>query len=455
MKAIRKQGFTLASIGLVIGAAAGTATLEGCDGGGLDAESLCGPCGSIATGQLSISGSAQLDGFFTAVADLQTASGTVRGNFEGELRALGSIYGLVDAETQIDGAFVSELIGEIRADINASVSGGFRLEYQPPRCSANVDVAVEAQASCEANADCQVDVDPGMASVQCEGSCTGSCSGECSGSISCTPPGGSVDCDVGCEGTCALEAAAACEGTCRGECNGDCSATVTNADGEAECAGSCDGECTGSCELTAMAQCMGTCHGTCHASVTPPACEAQPITCNAECMGSCEGGCAGDFKPPSASAECEASADCEAQASARAEANLECSPPSLEFGFELNSSLDANGRAQFIARLDLVRVHLAGALQAAVQARALFDGQINGEVVFEPSPVARITGSLQGFVDGGVDGFAELDIPAGRLPCVIPAFQESLSALGSAGADLQFTAEASVDLFAFIGNPTG
>jgi hypothetical protein len=445
---------SIAAMGLMAGLA--TLSLTSCgEGGGLvpNPEDICGPCGSIATGQLSISGSAQLDGFFTAVANLQGASGTLRGNFEGELRALGSIYGMGDAA--IDATFVTNLVAAIRADINASVSGSFRLDYQPPRCSANVNIAVEAQASCEANAECEVEANPGNVAVECSGSCTGTCSGECSGSISCTPPSGSVGCDVGCEGECALDVAAACEGTCSGQCDGECSATVTNANGESECQGECDGMCTGSCEASAMAECSGTCHGTCHATVTPPECEAQPITCNAECMGMCEGGCAGEFTPPSASAECEASAECNAQASAQAEANVECTPPSLDFGFELDASLDANARAQFLARLDLLRVHLAGALQAAAQAQALFSGEVNGEVVFDPSPVASLTASLQGFVSGGVDGFAELDIPIGRIDCVIPAFTESLSALGDAGADLQFTATASVELFAFVGNPTG
>jgi modification target Cys-rich repeat protein len=443
---------SLAALGLTAGLA--TVSFSGCGENGLpNAESLCGPCGSIATGQLSISGNAQLDGFFTAVADLQGASASVRGNFEGELRALAAIYGRADAEINAD--LVTALIADIRADINASVSGSFRLQYAPPRCSASVDVAIEAQAQCEASADCEVSATPPSASVECSGSCTGSCSGGCSGSISCTPPSGSVGCDVGCEGECALEAAAACDGVCRGQCDGDCSAEVTNGQGQTECQGECAGDCQGSCELRAGASCMGTCHGTCHASVTPPECEATPIRCNAECSGSCEGGCAGDFTPPSASANCEASAECNAQASARAEANLSCTPPSLEFGFELDTSLDANARAQFLARLGLVRVHLAGALQAAAQARALFNGEINGEVVFSPSPVARVTGQIQGFISGGIDGFAELDIPVGRIDCVIPAFQASISALADVSADLQFTAQASVELFAFIGNPTG
>lgn len=452
MQIFNDKRHSLAALGLTAGLA--SLSFTACDGApGVDPAALCGPCGSIATGQLSISGSAQLDGFFSAVADLQGASGTLRGNFEGELRALGAIYGMGDVA--IDASFVTNLVAAIRADINGSVSGSFRLQYEPPRCSANVSVAVEAQASCEASASCDVQVDPGMASVECSGSCSGSCSGGCSGSISCTPPGGSVNCDVGCEGECALEAGGSCSGTCSGQCDGECSATVTNAQGESSCEGECSGMCTGSCQLTAMATCEGTCHGECHASVTPPECEATPITCNAECMGSCEGGCAGDFTPPSASADCEATAECNAQASAKAEANLECTPPSLAFGFELDASLSADARAQFLARLGLLRVHLAGALQAAAQARALFDGEINGEVVFDPSPVARITASLQGFVSGGVDGFAELDIPPGRILCVIPAFSEAINAMVGVGADLQFTASASVELFAFVGNPTG
>jgi hypothetical protein len=138
MKAIRKKGFTLAGIGLVVGAAAGMTTLQGCPG----ESGICGPCGSIATGQLSISGNAQLDGFFTAVADVQGASATLRGNFEAELQALAAIYGRADAE--VNAQLVTDLIADIRADIDASVSGSFRLDYTPARCSANVNVAIEA-----------------------------------------------------------------------------------------------------------------------------------------------------------------------------------------------------------------------------------------------------------------------------------------------------------------------
>jgi hypothetical protein len=442
MKSFRNKGVALAAAGLFTGFS--LTAVQGCDNA---AENLCGPCGTIATGQLSISGDAQLDGFFSAVADLQSASATIRGNFEGELRALGQIYGMADGE--VNAQFVADLIAEIRADINANVQGSLTLNYVPPRCSANVNVAVEAQASCEANAECEVMADPGSVEVSCEGQCQGSCSGGCSGEISCSPPSGSVGCDVGCEGTCELSAAASCEGTCNGTCMGTCS--VENADGE--CRGQCDGMCQGTCELSGMAQCEGTCHGTCHASVTPPECEGLDIQCNAQCMGMCSGGCAGDFTPPSASADCEASAECNAQASAQAEANVECTPPSLEFGFELQAGVSADVQAAFLGRLGLLRVRLAAALQAAAQARALFTGEIDGEVVFQPSPVARIRASLEGFASA--DAIANFDIPAGRLPCVVPAFEESINAMVDVGADLQFTAEASADLVGFVQNPMG
>jgi hypothetical protein len=441
MSGLRKNRFTLASIGLSVGVAMGASSLQGCGEDG-----LCGPCGSIATGQLSISGNTQLDGFFTAVADLQGASASIRAQFEADVRALAEIYGMAEGEINAD--FVAELIGEIRADINEHASGGFRLQYVGPRCSADVNIAVEAQASCEANAECDVEVDPGMASVVCEGKCEGSCSAMCEGNVSCTPPGGAIGCDVGCEGTCELDAAAACEGTCRGSCDGECS--LENAEGE--CEGQCDGMCTGSCEASAMAECNGTCHGTCHASVTPPSCEGS-ITCEGTCMGECSGGCAGDFEPPSASADCEASAECNAQASAQAEANVTCTPPSIEFGFEFDAGLDASARAEFTGRLQVLRVRLAAIMQGVARVQALFNGEVNGEVVFDPSPFASLTAEVGVLVEAGISG--EIEIPPGRINCVIPAFEEAADALVSVGADLRFTAEASAMFGAFIGNPTG
>ncbi|MEX1363110.1 MAG: hypothetical protein AB1Z98_08285 [Nannocystaceae bacterium] len=264
----------------MLGAAAGVTTLDGCDG----ENGICGPCGSISSGQLSISGDAQLDGFFAALADLQGATGSISADFDANITALAEVYGVVEAgaEVNVDAAFVDSVIAAIQADFAANLQGGISVEYVPPRCSANVNVAVEAQASCEVNAGCECDVqvDPGNVAVSCEGTCNGGCSAGCEGDIACQAPSGGFECSAVCEGACELTAAAACEGTCRGTCDGECS--LVNADGQ--CEGSCSGMCEGTCEVTGGASCSGTCHGTCRGDFDPGGCSGE-----VQCSGSCSG----------------------------------------------------------------------------------------------------------------------------------------------------------------------
>src|SRR5262245_60240139 len=62
------------------------------------AEELCGPCGSIETGQLSISGNAQLDGFFNAVYTIDQATAGIKGDFEANIVALAEVWGVAGAE---------------------------------------------------------------------------------------------------------------------------------------------------------------------------------------------------------------------------------------------------------------------------------------------------------------------------------------------------------------------
>ncbi|MCA9653142.1 MAG: hypothetical protein KC501_24730 [Myxococcales bacterium] len=430
----------------MLGAAAGVTTLDGCDG----ESGICGPCGSIATGQLSISGDARLDGFFAALADLQAATGSISANFDANILALAEVYGIATADVTVDAAFVDQLVATIRADLMANISGGISIEYVPPSCSASVNVAVEAQASCEANAGCECDVqvDPGQVAVQCEGQCSGGCSAECTGQVECRAPEAGIACSGSCEGSCELDVAAECSGTCRGMCMGNCS--LQNADGE--CEGSCDGMCQGTCEVSGGASCSGTCHGTCVADVDPGGCEGE-VGCRGSCSGECSGSCEGSFTPPSASAECEceASADCEAQASAQAEANIQCSPPSFDLVYELNASLDASGEASFLARLGELRVRGAAILQGFAQARALIDGQVNGEVVFNPAPFARIQGEFQALVSAGLSG--EFNIAPGRIDCVLPAIQEAVSIVGEIGGEFTASIQAQASFTAFLLQP--
>ena len=75
--------------------------------------------------RFSISGNARLDGFFTAGADLGKATATIQGEFEANVRALASLYGM--AEGTVDAAFIAELEANIQADFKANVSGGIKI----------------------------------------------------------------------------------------------------------------------------------------------------------------------------------------------------------------------------------------------------------------------------------------------------------------------------------------
>ena len=407
------------------------------------AEDLCGPCGSIATGQLSISGNAQLDGFFSAVYTVDQATASIRGEFEGNITALAKVYGVVGAEAGYSAQLFEDLKAAIQLDISTHAPGGIAVIYKGPECKASLDVAIDAQASCEVQAGCEVMADPGQVSVECSGTCSGECSGECSGDLSCAVTTPTVNCEGMCEGSCEIEGSASCEGTCRGTCTGTCSAT--NADGE--CAGQCDGMCSGTCEIAAEASCSGTCHGTCKVDQGSAQCTAE-ASCSGSCSAECSGSCEGDFKPPSASADCDASADCEAQASAQANASVECTPPSLEFDFAFNGGIDAAAQAAFIARLRELKIRGIAILQGAANLEVLLTGKVDGAVVFEVSPVAQLTGSIEGLISAGFDG--GLDIPLGRLPCVLPAFQDSAEALGDITTGFTGTISAQADFAAFI-----
>jgi modification target Cys-rich repeat protein len=418
-----------------------------------DPSEVCGPCGTIATGDIGISGDARLDGFFKALGTMQNATVTIQTDFDANIRALAALYPSVDLpEGALNAQAVGLVTAAIQADIEANVQGELVVDYQPARCQANVNVAVQAQAKCEAKAECDVMVNPGQASVVCEGKCTGSCEGECTGELACEVDAGGVQCMGQCEGACTLEAAAECNGTCRGECNGTCSAE----DGMGNCAGKCEGTCEGTCELAVAAECSGTCTGKC--LVDPPmgGCEAS-ATCRGSCEGSCTGGCEGNFTPPSASAECMATAACQASAKAEANASLDCTPPQLKIDYALNGAVSAEARAQFTARLAEVKARGAAIVQGLAKYRALVtgeaevvvDGQAQIQTVFNPSPAAALAASVRGFATASA--FAEFDVPAVKIPCVIDAVAEAGPILTSLTTGTAASIEAQA---AFVGEFT-
>ncbi|MBA3545106.1 MAG: hypothetical protein H0T76_01345 [Nannocystis sp.] len=424
--------YALLAGGLIAGLA--VTAVQGCD-----ADDICGPCGTLAGGSLSISGSAKLDGFFNATATLTGATARIRAEFDANIRALAEVYGMVAADATIDANFVSELVGMIKADIKGSVDGGLKIVYKAPSCEANVSVAVDAQAKCEASAECDVKVDPGKVSVECSGVCEGGCSGSCEGALSCAVKAPSIACEGSCEGACELDVAASCDGTCHGACDAKCSAS----DDSGQCHGRCEGNCEGTCEFAAAAKCEGKCSGTCLVEQGSASCTAE-AECRGSCDAKCSGGCKGEATPPSASANCEATADCQASASAQGNASLECTPPSLEIGFEFNAKLqgDVSAQAAFVARIGELKVRGAAILQGAAKLEALVNGKIDGEVVFNPAPLVSLTASMQGIVSAGVSGDLFAGIPKGRIACVIPAMQEAIAALGKAGGEVGGTIQA-------------
>ena len=430
--------FGLLAGGIVAGLA--LTSVQGCDS---VADDICGPCGTIAGGSLSISGSAQLDGFFNATGSLNNAVAQIKGSFDADILALADVYGV--ARGNVDATFVSSLTAAIKADFSANLDGGIKVVYKPAECSVNVSVAVDAQAKCEVQGGCEAMVDPGEVSVQCEGGCSGKCDAACEGDLSCEVTAPSIECSGQCEGSCTLDAAASCDGTCRGDCSGTCSAT----DSSGKCAGTCDGMCDGSCEFKAAASCSGKCNGKCLVNQGDAQCMGE-VSCRGTCMGECKGSCTGKATPPSASASCDASADCQAQASAQASADIQCTPPSLDLQYAFAAGVNAEAQGQFLARIGELKVRGVAILQGFARLGALVTGEVDGKVVFDPSPVVEITGALQGVISAGVEGDLFANVPKGRLLCVIPAFNEAVKALGSVVSETKGTLEAQASFAAFI-----
>ena len=432
--------------GLIALSLFGAVGVSGCDAAKNLSEDVCGPCGDIATGQLSISGMTQLDGMFTAVSQLQGATGSIKADFDANIAALGAVYGVADADISVD-----NVIAAVQADFDANLDGGIQVVYKPAECRASLSVSVEAQAQCEVQAGCDVEVDPGEVSVSCQGSCSGGCSGSCSGNLSCAVKTPTVACEGECEGSCQLDVAASCSGTCNGTCSGNCSAT--NADGQ--CAGTCDGDCQGTCEMSARGSCGGTCHGTCYVEQGSAQCTGE-IECSGSCDAECSGSCEGTFEPPSASVDCEASADCNAQASAQAQASLECTPPSLDIDYQWAAGVDATAQAEFIGRLGELKTRAVAILEGFTRLSVLINGEVDGEVVFpcadDPatacSPVANVTTQISASAELAISG--DLDIPSGRLACVAPAFEQAATFLASVPGEFAVTLEGQASFAAFI-----
>lgn len=398
----------------------------------------CGPCHTIFGGDVSPSGVTEIDGFMVAVDQLRNAVATVQGAFIADIRILAATYGLAAAEVNQD--FVSELIAAIQADFAAHTQS-VRIVHVPGRCSSDIDIAVAAQQRCELGNNCDVAAFPERPAVQCEGTCVGACSGNCSGDLSCVVSAPGVACDGRCDGVC-TSAGAPCEGTCRGSCDGECSQVDSNGD----CAGGCDGKCQGSCGDAVPAECAGQCSGLCRLDQGSVMCTAE-ATCRGQCAGECAGECLGVVRPPSASPDCAAAAGCQAQAAAQGSASVGCTPPVLDLQFEFEEGLGSTARGAFAARTRVLQIHGTAILQGAAQLGALVNGQVNGELVFNPPPLVSLTVQLQTLLQ---NGFHDWPIPSGRLACVEPAVQAGIEALAGVAGSSAAIIESQALLAAFI-----
>lgn len=400
-------------------------------------DDICGPCGQIAQGDVGISGDARIDGVFKALGNMRNATLTIQGQFDSDVRALADVFE-VDLGAEIDAAAIGQLTAAIRAEITANVEGGVTVEYQPPRCEASLQVAVEAQADCEVKAGCEVMADPGQISVQCEGTCSGGCMGECSGNFSCEVEAPSIECSGRCEGACNLEAGGECGGTCRGECEGECAVR----DAEGNCAGTCEGTCTGTCELTVAAECSGTCSGKCLVNQGAAECTGD-VSCRGSCSAECQGSCEGSATPPSLDVDCEAAADCQASARAEANASLECTPPQFNLAYQFAAGVDAAGQAEFSAKIAELRTRGIAILQGAAKYEALLTGKIEGRVVFATPPLEDVQASLTALAR--IDFEGDFNIPVGKIACIGPAFTEAIGIAGDLASDTATTLEAQAE----------
>lgn len=416
------------SLGLALGFLA--AISNACDPGDVARE--CGldvdcSAGGFAEGKASISGIASIDAFFGAAIELDAAMVSLGGELRAELDAIGASVGLAP------GASGADLKLALQTHLAAYVMGSLTVEYQAARCQASVEAGVAAAAECDA------EVDPGEVSAKCSGSCQAeagvavTCEGDAQ--LRCTGTAPQLDCSGGtCSGTCVadLSVAATCTGTCRGTCQAE-AGTMEGFEGR--CDGTCEGECA--VEMSAGGQCEFSCQGSCDYAAPEGGCEVS-ATARCEAMGEasieCEAGCEGTVEPPSVSAECEATVE------AKASASLQCTPPTLAFGFEWADGVkdDLQAQAEFRAWLEGFRLHFAAILAARAEAEVVAKAAVG--LIASAGP----NGALQSAV-AELTGDANLKAAFGAK-CALEEVPVAFTALSSSSAELGANLEAAVEI---------
>lgn len=423
----------LALLALALCSGTGLGALHGCEPGesatavarqcGLDVE--C-EAGGFAEGKASISGVASIDAFFGAAIDLNAAMLRLDGKLRGELDAVGASVGLEP------GASGADLKLAIEDHLSGYIEGGLKIDYQAPKCEASVEAGISAAAECDA------EVEPGSVTAKCEGSCEIEAGAEvkcdANATLVCKGTAPEFECsgDAICSGSCVAEfsAAARCDGTCRGSCTVD-GQTMDGFDGQ--CNGDCEGECA--VDMSAGGSCEFECQGSCEYKPASGTCEADASArCEANAGASieCDAGCEGTVEPPMVSAECEATVD------AKASASVECTPPTLAFGFGWNAAVanDLEAQAEFRAWLEGFRLHFAAILAARVEAELVAKAGLD--------LVATTEGALKTAIE---DLIADPNVKASfGARCAILELPVAAAALQSSQGELTASASAAVEV---------
>jgi hypothetical protein len=403
-------------------------------------------CGKLSEGEVTISGSPQVDGFFKALYNLDLATASIEDQFKADVHAIAEAYGVDKAK--VDAAFINKVAAAVNAEYQAKLVGGKpQTIYQPAVCEASLDVAVQASAECKVEGGCQVDVEckGGEFTMTCEGQCSGSCKGTCSVPVCEIELSAEAKCSAECHGRCEATVTGQCQGTCRGTCSGQCTAY----DGVGKCMGQCSGECSGTCDVNVEGTCGGVCRGRCVARGSAAANCQGTLGCEGSCQGECSGRCEGRIDAPrcSTDAKCDVEARCEAQASAQASASLECRPSKLDILYQFKPEVTAKGQAEFFAKLAVLEEHMGSISLGYAQLGIFITGDDKlGIKPFIPSLLAEIQKVAEAAAKG------EIKVNSVRLPCLAPAVQEAATMLGSLPGRLDVTFKGQATMMSLIKN---
>jgi len=75
---------------------------------------------------------------------------------------------------------------------------------------------------------------------------------------------------------------------------------------------------------------------------------------------------------------------------------------------------------------------------------------VDGEVVFDPSPIASLTGEIKGMAKASAKGDIFADIPTLRITCALKAFADAADMLVDLGSEAEGNLEAQATFAAAV-----